>query len=506
MKKINKYLFIVICFTSLLFSCSEEFLEPDKNSLILEDNFYTDEKDAYAALVGCYDILRKQSGGFENIIAMMNAGSDDHFAGGGGATDGAGIQSFSNFTITGGTMPRSFWSDYFKGVYRTNKLLEKLPGIPMDEAVKARFTAEAKALRAYYNFELLRMFGNIPLLTKTLAMSEFFDVPQAPKEEVYAQIELDLTEAIVDLPGILPNPASEDGRLTKGAAQAILGKAYLYQGKNTLAAAQFFEVNGTPGGTSQYGYKLLDNFADLWVVDNKFHSESILSASHTNLSNSDWNSYASDRDEGNTLNVMVGPRGYVKIADDAPDFASGWSFNVITQSLFDAMTGDPRFNSTIANLKQLKEDGKIDYNTGGTYMDTGYYLKKFMPLKSDVTTGGGVAETNYRQNTYIIRLADTYLMEAEALGGTGERAQALLDAVRARVGLGPVPVSLDAIMNERRLELAGEGHRFYDLVRTGRAAAVLGPKGFVTGRHEILPIPALELNNTLIEQNPNYPN
>jgi hypothetical protein len=104
----------------------------------------------------------------------------------------------------------------------------------------------------------------------------------------------------------------------------------------------------------------------------------------------------------------------------------------------------------------------------------------------------------------MIRLADTYLLEAEALGGTGTRAQALLDAVRARVGLSSVTVSLDAIYAERRLELAGEGHRWYDLVRTGRAASALAEKGFVAGKNEILPIPLAELENTLLVQNPNY--
>ncbi|NJW54781.1 RagB/SusD family nutrient uptake outer membrane protein, partial [Salinimicrobium oceani] len=111
---------------------------------------------------------------------------------------------------------------------------------------------------------------------------------------------------------------------------------------------------------------------------------------------------------------------------------------------------------------------------------------------------------NYRQNFYVVRLADTYLMEAEALGGTGARAQALLDAVRARVGLPSVPVSLQAIYRERRLELAGEGHRFFDLVRTGRAAEFLSDEGFVPGKHEILPIPYRETENTIIEQNPQY--
>jgi hypothetical protein len=95
-------------------------------------------------------------------------------------------------------------------------------------------------------------------------------------------------------------------------------------------------------------------------------------------------------------------------------------------------------------------------------------------------------------------------MEAEALGGSGDRAQALLDAVRARVGLPSVPVSMENIMKERRLELAGEGHRWFDLVRTGRAGAVLGDRGFTVGKNEIFPIPLKELENTKLVQNPNY--
>ena len=106
----------------------------------------------------------------------------------------------------------------------------------------------------------------------------------------------------------------------------------------------------------------------------------------------------------------------------------------------------------------MKAAGDIDYVLGD--QDTGYYLKKFMPYNSEASTGAGAKELNYQQHVYIIRLADTYLLEAEALGGTGSRAQALLDAVRARVGLTSVPVSIDAIKKERRLELGGEGHRF----------------------------------------------
>ncbi len=95
---------------------------------------------------------------------MMNAGSDDNYAGGGGATDRAGIQSFSNYTINPTTIPRSCWSDHYQGIFRVNILLQKLPGVPMDAAEKARFVAETKALRATYYFNLVRMFRNIPQL------------------------------------------------------------------------------------------------------------------------------------------------------------------------------------------------------------------------------------------------------------------------------------------------------------------------------------------------------
>ncbi|MFI0491126.1 RagB/SusD family nutrient uptake outer membrane protein, partial [Flavobacterium sp.] len=138
------------------------------------------------------------------------------------------------------------------------------------------------------------------------------------------------------------------------------------------------------------------------------------------------------------------------------------------------------------------------------YKDTGYFLNKFIPRQADVTTGGGDAVLNYKQDTYDIRLADTYLLEAEALGSTGARAQALLDAVRARVGLPSVPVSAATVATERRLELAGEGHRFFDLVRTGKAATVLASRGFTAGKSEIFPIPYLELTNTQLKQNPGY--
>jgi starch-binding outer membrane protein, SusD/RagB family len=504
MKRIqfNK-IFLATVALVLLGSCKKDFITIQPKGQFLTENYYTNRDQAYSGLVATYDLLRKNAGGFENIICMMNAGSDDNYAGGGGATDGAGIQGFSNFTINAQIMPRSFWSDYYQGIFRANILLAKLPGTPMDAAEKARFVAETKALRGFYYFSLVRMFKNIPLILDPLAASDIYSVTQATPAAVYAQIEKDLTEAIPNLPSTV-NVSTEAGRLNKGAGQAILGKVYLYENKKAEAASMLSQVNGTtPGQPNQYGNKLLAKFSDLWVFTNKFNSESILEGSHTDKSNAGWGNWGSSSDEGNSAAQMVGPRSYQKIGANAPDiYPSGWSFNPWTQDFYDLIKSDPRFPSTVLDVKALAAAGQCKYIEG--YMNTGYFVMKMIPMRSDIRTGGGDMELNFQQNDYIIRLADTYLMEAEALGGTGARAQALLDAVRARVGLGSVPVTMDAIKTERRLELAGEGHRFFDLVRWGDAATKLASRGFKAGKNEIFPIPAQELQGTKLVQNPGY--
>ncbi|GAB2763245.1 RagB/SusD family nutrient uptake outer membrane protein [Actinomadura fibrosa] len=504
-----KLVFAALAVIFTMNSCSEDFLEVPIKGSNLESNYYRNETEAFAGLVAVYDVMRKYSGGFENMVTFFNAGSDDFLAGGGNASDGVGIQSFDDFTISATTMPQSYWSDFYQGISRANFLLTKLPDVPMDEGVKARFTAETKTLRALYYFDLVRMFGNIPLITQPLTQSEFNSIPQVDPSEVYGQIEADLMEAIPNLPSTIS--ASEGGRMTKGGAQALLGKVYLYQGKNPEAAAILREVNGTPGEVNQYGNKLLDSFDALWETDNKFNAESLIEVAHTNVSNSYWEIWGSGSDEGNTINTMVGPRSYAQLTSAAPDLPSGWSFNTVVPELYELMKDDPRLDATILDMNALVAAGAATYISG--YEDTGYFLNKYLPTRADVTTGAGEPILNYRQNHYVIRLADSYLMEAEALGGTGARAQALLDAVRARVGLGSVPVSLATIYRERRIELAGEGHRFFDLVRTNRAGEEMGPEesyadggqgGFNPQVHTVLPIPYRELENTIIEQNDGY--
>jgi len=501
-KNRNTFLYITAAMVLSLVSCQKDFVDIQPKGQFLTANYYADKDQAYSALVGVYDILRKNSGGFENMITFLNAGSDDQYAGGGGATDGAGIQGFSNYTETQFTMPGSYWNDFYQGIFKANMLILKLPGTTMDAALKARFEAESKAVRAWCYFNLVCMFKNVPLILEPISTGDMYNVVQAKPEDVYAQIEKDLNEAITALPPTI-SLDTEAGRFTKGAAQALLGKVYLYQNKGSQAAAMLAEVNGpTPGQPSPSGYALLPNFSDLWVVANKFNSELILGTTHTNQGLGGWGNWGSGSDEGNSICVMVGPRGYSKVASSAPDLPSGWSFNVFTQEFYDVIKSDPRFSATVLDMKALSAAKQANYIEG--YMNTGYFFKKYMPTSADVTTLGGDAVLNYKQDSYIIRLADTYLMETESLGLTGARAQALLDAVRARVGLPSVPVSLTAIKAERRLELAGEGNRFYDLVRWGDAASKLASRGFQANKNEIRPIPNAELLGTKINQNPGY--
>jgi hypothetical protein len=225
---------------------------------------------------------------------------------------------------------------------------------------------------------------------------------------------------------------------------------------------------------------------------------------HSSISNGGWGDAGAS--EGNLLCITTGPRGYSQLSPTAPDYFSGYSFLVFTKSFFDFIHFDPRLTPTVANLDSLKTAGVANYTPG--YNNTGYFLGKFIGRVSN--KAATTPELNFGQDEYEIRLADTYLMEAEALMNAnapvvaGSRAYQLFNAVRARVGLPAIAVTQANIETERRLELAGEGLRWPDLVRWGKAAAVLASKGFVAGKHELFPIPQNELNNTKLKQNPGW--
>ncbi|ASZ11596.1 RagB/SusD family nutrient uptake outer membrane protein [Chitinophaga pendula] len=500
--KYISYITLLAAGMQLASSCSKSFIEVDPKGTFLEDNYYRNQQEAFNGLVAVYDIVGWQSSGYITKIGALNAASDDNFAGGGGPNDVSDFQVFSNYTLTPATGPQSeLWRKGYSGVFRANILLQKMPGVNMDDNLKKRYIAEAKFLRAYFYFDLVRLFKSIPLFTVPVKMGEETSVTQALPADVYKLIEQDLKDAFTDLPARIDIKV-DGGRATKAAAQALLGKVYLQQKKYPQAITELAAVNGTPGGESQYGNKLLTNYADLFLINNKFNAESIFELVYTNTSVGSWGCVACT--EGNVLGVMVGPRNYNRKDQSAPDYVSGWSFLPVTEDLFNAMQGDPRLPATIANLKALEAAGKVTYEKG--YMNTGYFMEKFAGRESYKWTGSGNWELNFPRNMYDMRLADTYLLEAEALilgGGDLGRAAALINAVRDRAygdNLHHVAATMENLKKERRLELAGEGHRWLDLVRWGDAATVLGGRGFQAGKHEILPIPLLEMENTKLEQ------
>lgn len=503
MKKVNIHTALLIAGAIVISACSKDYLDVKPKGTELEDNFYQNADDALEGLIAVYDQVGGTSGGYINKFTATLGASDDHYAGGANSTDLMNLQVWSNYTLDPATGPQGeLWDRGFSGIFRANTLISKLPDIPMGEGLKERYMAEAKFLRAYFYFDLIRLFENLPLFEEPLSADEIYNVEQADPAAVYNLIASDLTFAADILPSTVA-VETDGGRATRGAAKALLGKVYLQQKMYSQAAEQFEEVNGNPGGTSQFGYSLVENFEDLWDFANKHNTESIFAINHTGMANWDnWGCIACA--EGNWLNTMCAPRNYNRLDDSAPDYFSGWSFFVITPELESVMQGDPRYSSTIADVQALEDAGLVTYEKG--YMNTGYFIEKFIPMQENVNPGG-VDFGNFDQNLYDIRLADTYLMEAEALVMAGTnlgRAQALLDAVRARVGLSSVPVTLESIKLERRLELAGEGHRWFDLVRWGDAPAVLADRGFVAGKHELLPIPLLELENTKLKQNTEY--
>ncbi|HTJ12977.1 MAG TPA: RagB/SusD family nutrient uptake outer membrane protein [Dinghuibacter sp.] len=483
----------------LITACGKKYLTTTPVGESLQSNYYTTPDQMLAAVNAMYNPLGWEAGSTDNTyidkLGALNSGSDECYAGGGGPTDMSFWQVFNTYTMTGAQGPQAgLWDRNYTGINRVALVLDNMANIKgLDAATAARYTAEAHFLRAYYYFDLVREFKNIPLILHTLTPDEVFSQVQTSPDTIYAQIESDLNAAIPVLPPTVA--ADELGRATKGAAQALLGKVILTENNTARmadAAAALEAVN------SSGLYSLLPNFADIFNPANKFNAESIFEIVHSAAGEAGWGSWPNFL--GNVWAQMIGPRSY-----SGPIYWSGgWSFNPITPNFEQAMRGDPRYNNTIVNVDSLKALGQANYTAG--YANTGFFIRKFAPLASEVSSTGQ-PELNFPNDYIEIRLADTYLMEAEALvrgGGDMTKAQSYLDQVRARVGLPSVPVTLDNIYHEREMELATEGHRWFDLIRTGKAASVLAFKGFQAGVNEQLPLPLVELNNTKLKQNPGY--
>jgi starch-binding outer membrane protein, SusD/RagB family len=461
MRTYIKHTIHILLFSLALSSCSEDFLDLKPLDQEVSSNFYQTQDQAFQALVAIYDVLTYQSSpgvSWAPFITVSDALSDDAFAGGSDANDGFDWQQLNTFNIPA-TNPivHATWIKNYIGIYRANLFLEFIDGIDATESFKARTIAEAKFMRAYFYFEQVRFFENIPLLTKTIkGPSEYSQEQNSPKE-VYDQIALDLVEAMNDLPASVP--AAETGRITKWAAKALLARAYLFYngvyGTDLVAGTQTvnkaFVLTQLEDLITNSGHDLFEDYSHNFRLVGEFGKESVFEISYGDTP--PWWDWVYVRGgNGNLAAQMQGPR-----VTGSRKWDRGWSFAPVSHKLAEFLRDDPRFQYTILTEEEL------DGNLVKGYQHTGYYSKKYSS-DSEHWGSGGQFELNRTCNHRVIRFSDVLLMAAEL---DSPNKQQYLDRVRDRVGLPSVPATPENIWRERRLELSLEGIRYYDVIRRG---------------------------------------
>ncbi|WKL48210.1 RagB/SusD family nutrient uptake outer membrane protein [Flavobacterium pectinovorum] len=492
----KKYLFTTLVTITLILtvttSCSDEFVNPKPEYSIDSENYFNSKEDYDQALIATYDLLQST---YVNVL-LGEIASDNTLAGGESPTDVIGFQQVDDMIHTEvNSNLRDVWNWMFAGVQRANYILEFQN--KTDFAGKTQLIAETRFLRAYYQFELVKWFGGIPMKGDVrFKIGDEKTIPRSSVAEVYASIEADLVFASANLSPI----AAQKGRVTKGAAQALLGKAYLFQGKFSQAASTLQAlINTSP-------YSLETDYNKMFELDGENGPESVFEVQYTDVEGAGFGCLQCS--EGNVAVGFSGIRNY-----SGPVFSSGFSFNLPTQESSDAFeTGDKRKAVAILDIAAWAgANSGVTYGKGNE--DTGFFNRKYLPRKRSSDAAGDLNLTN-PNNYRAIRYADVLLMAAEAYN-RGEiddaKAREYLNQVRRRAfgdnnhDITASGAALtDFILAERRLELFGEGHRFFDLVRTGKAAGTI--PGFTANKNELFPLPIEEIQfaNGNWEQNPGY--
>jgi len=493
---INKWFVLLFLFS--LSSCEELLL--DKKPLVgtTLDNFYQTEADAVSAIHAAYATLQFEmspEGHFRWFWGDIM--SDDAVKGGSGDNDQpllAALEQFQGPVNTGYLAAE--WAADYEGINRANIVLEKVPAIVMDEKLKKRILGEAYFLRAWFFYNLVTIFGDVPKVDRLLSPSEY-KMPRSSAESIWNLIESDLTLAVSNLPLRSQYTQADLGRITKGAAQGLLLKSLVWR-KKWADAKKIGEALISSGE-----YKLEPDFNRIFTKAGENGVESVFEIQYMTESGGNWGN--NNNNEGTFTNVFTRARGQF----------DGFGFNIPTKSLVDAFlatgTEDPRLKATVFRVGEPMGDRGIFTKeaTGGYPHD--YYSKKYFNNRSEQATFGD-PNPNGGTNDRVIRYSDVLLLFAESSFQSGDQTSArnALNQVRARVKLPEVTSSgntlLEAIYNERRLELAMEGHRFFDLVRTGRATSFLGSLGFKENIHKVFPIPQsqIQASNGAVTQNQGY--
>lgn len=477
MKKLKLYI-PVIALLSLV-ACKKSFLDTEDVTTASDQNFYKTTSDAYKALVGTYDGLQRVwSGGF--ALPLASELLSDNAFGGGGNADGFGIQMIDEFdklrSPSDQNLYSSNWTDYYKAIYRVNMLLAHLDQIDWkgDNDLRNVYESEARFIRAYCYFDMVRLWGNIPLITKPTSEN----LPQASADDVYKLIAEDLNFAAANLPAT--NYASQApatyGRVTKWAAESLIGRVFLYYtgyynkadlaGVVTKAQALAYLEDVIANG----GFGLVSNFSTLWPAASlnnyvgENNKETIFAIKYTYTS--DWNGNV----DGNHWLVMNG----IRVQSIYP-YGLGWGASTVNPKLWNAYNAND--TRRVASIISIDGEGLAFTNQKDQREYTGYCWKKYTPMVDAAGASlaekmGGVSFMIGQFQDYVsIRYSDVLLMAAE-LGSP--KAQDYFDLVRQRAwgaNYVQLPVSQTNIMNERRLEFAGEGIRYWDLLRQGINAA-----------------------------------
>ncbi len=497
MKKIFLTLIVSLFAGATLSSCNSFLDRPALGTENLE-TYFQNEDECLKAITGCYQgIFWNDWWQISNMVLMTDMCTDDMWMGN-TTQDQSGYRDLAHYTGNGeanGTIS-NFWQYRYKGIFRCNVALERIPDAPIsNDNLRYRMLAEAKFIRAYHYFDLLRNFGGVPIV-KTMALpSEIIGITRSTPSEVYAFIQEDLEYAIANLPKKSAYGSNDVGRATQGAAQALLAKALIYQEK-------YGEAKTLLEGLINSGeYDLLPEFGDVWKIETNNSIESLFEIQYN-----DDLTY----DLGGRISVVCGSR------DD-----SGWSWGLPTSNLEKAFldNGDTeRLKWTIICHNATEVPGDDTWNAENPYIvhpdkhkSARVTRKLYIPTSQrPAPYDASHIPLNYR----LIRYADVLLLYAEACNATGADGDALdaLNRVRTRAKLGELNVSgtalREAIRTERRLELALEGNRLFDIRRWKEGAhsvsSIMGQQGSFVLYNTVTSTDEWELENQKELSNKGY--
>jgi hypothetical protein len=497
--QIKKYISLAGIMIILFSAGCSDFLEQDPQGFLTQELFPQNEADAMKATNACYVTLREwyyHSGGYP-ILDIM---SDDARKGSNPNDQLPTIGPYDSFghTPSQDGLDR-WWNTLYLGIKRCNVVINLVPGIPMDPALRDRYIAEAKFVRGLIYFDLVRAWGGVPLVETTEPQPR---QPRATKEQIYDRIIRDLQDAISVLPEKSGYSSSEAGRATRSAAKVLLAKVYMFRkDAGDFQAAEPLLADVVSSGI--YGLEPL--FINANSVDGNNGIESVFEIGAIELEGFGAG--------GNQYSNTQGVRG-------TPN--RGWGFNRPTENLRGSFEpGDPRVKGTIIDLGDTLDGVAIlgDGSTPDVTKDNEGNIVEVECYNRKVWVPGTNTIAQYGHHRRLIRYADVLLLYAEVLNENGKSSQAVtyvnMVRERAREGNNSILPDItttdyallrDEIFEERRHELAMEGHRYWDLVRSGKAPGVLGPLGFVTGKHELLPIPQneIDISQGTLSQNPNW--